>query len=171
MGGPTVDAEIESQFEPLVQKNTGIRINLMDRKSQRYPRSPSPPRLIPSQLIQRLAALIRHRRHGSRCRDHSPHEGILQAGHANPGAVFFLPLVHNENLISQLAAVAFYESLASRCPAGQQEAGFTELGIQAAESHRDIIARFGRFPRRNQALGRENTPEEAEFLKEHPSGY
>jgi uncharacterized protein (DUF924 family) len=30
--------------------------------------------------------------------------------------------------------------------------------------HRDIIARFGRFPHRNAALGRENTPEESAWL-------
>jgi uncharacterized protein (DUF924 family) len=33
-----------------------------------------------------------------------------------------------------------------------------------ARAHREMIARFGRFPLRNAALGRENTPEEAEFL-------
>lgn len=30
--------------------------------------------------------------------------------------------------------------------------------------HRDVIRRFGRFPGRNAALGRTNTPEEQEFL-------
>ena len=39
-------------------------------------------------------------------------------------------------------------------------------GIDAA-----AIERFGRFPSRNQALGRETTPEEADFLAEHPSGF
>ena len=33
-----------------------------------------------------------------------------------------------------------------------------------AELHRDIIAQFGRFPHRNELLGRENTPEEDEYL-------
>ena len=32
--------------------------------------------------------------------------------------------------------------------------------------HRDIVARFGRFPHRNAALGRRNTPEEQKFLDE-----
>jgi uncharacterized protein (DUF924 family) len=31
--------------------------------------------------------------------------------------------------------------------------------------HHDIIARFGRFPHRNEVLGRKSTPEELEFLK------
>ena len=33
-----------------------------------------------------------------------------------------------------------------------------------ARAHREVIRRFGRFPFRNDALGRETTPEEAEFL-------
>jgi uncharacterized protein (DUF924 family) len=32
-------------------------------------------------------------------------------------------------------------------------------------AHRDIIARFGRFPHRNRILGRANTEEEEAFLK------
>jgi len=35
-----------------------------------------------------------------------------------------------------------------------------------ARAHREIIARFGRFPFRNAALGRESTPEELAFLAE-----
>ena len=33
-----------------------------------------------------------------------------------------------------------------------------------ARIHRDIVARFGRFPHRNASLGRVSTPEEREFL-------
>jgi uncharacterized protein (DUF924 family) len=32
-------------------------------------------------------------------------------------------------------------------------------------THRDIIAKFGRFPHRNRVLGRETTPAEREFLE------
>lgn len=34
-----------------------------------------------------------------------------------------------------------------------------------AQGHRDIVARFGRFPHRNAVLGRETTVEEAAFLE------
>jgi uncharacterized protein (DUF924 family) len=37
--------------------------------------------------------------------------------------------------------------------------------------HRDIIARFGRFPHRNAVLGRASTPEELEFLKQPGSSF
>jgi uncharacterized protein (DUF924 family) len=42
---------------------------------------------------------------------------------------------------------------------------------RAARRHRDIIARFGRFPHRNAALGRETTAEEAAFLTEPDSSF
>ena len=40
-----------------------------------------------------------------------------------------------------------------------------------AVRHQEIIDRFGRFPHRNEALGRESTPEELEFLKEPDSSF
>jgi len=36
--------------------------------------------------------------------------------------------------------------------------------LDYAERHRDVIARFGRFPHRNAVLGRESTAEELAFL-------
>jgi len=40
-----------------------------------------------------------------------------------------------------------------------------------AEMHYVIIERFGRFPHRNEVLGRESTPEEIEFLKQPGSSF
>jgi len=40
-----------------------------------------------------------------------------------------------------------------------------------AVRHRDIVRRFGRFPHRNAALGRDSTPEETEFLRQPGSGF
>lgn len=82
----------------------------------------------------------------------------LKAGHhlAFEGGIrvfFFLPLVHSENLIDQEEAVKLSEPLGG-------------LYLQSAEEHRDIIARFGRFPHRNPILARETTPEEQAFLDE-----
>lgn len=65
---------------------------------------------------------------------------------------FFLPFMHSEDLAEQDLCVSLYEA------AGDED------GVKWAKMHRDIIARFGRFPHRNPALGRETTPEEAEFL-------
>jgi uncharacterized protein (DUF924 family) len=37
--------------------------------------------------------------------------------------------------------------------------------LSQARGHRDVIARFGRFPHRNALLGRESTPEELAYLE------
>lgn len=70
---------------------------------------------------------------------------------------FYLPFEHSEDLADQHRCVALFEAMA-KGPEDKATARFAEL-------HRDIIARFGRFPHRNEALGRETTAEEAEFLK------
>jgi len=67
---------------------------------------------------------------------------------------FYLPFEHSERLADQDYAVAL-------CT----EAGDAD-NLKWASLHRDIIVRFGRFPHRNQALGRVTTPEEQEFLDE-----
>jgi uncharacterized protein (DUF924 family) len=86
---------------------------------------------------------------------------------------FYLPLMHDERLVSQIACVALIETLLARCkgPEDSQARQFVQRSVGFAKSHRDVIARFGRFPSRNIILGRESTDEEVDFLKEHPSGY
>ncbi|HZH28206.1 MAG TPA: DUF924 family protein [Azospirillaceae bacterium] len=67
---------------------------------------------------------------------------------------FYLPLEHSEDLDDQETCVRLFEE---RTPDPEY--------IRYGRQHRDIIARFGRFPHRNVVLGRESTPEELEFLK------
>lgn len=63
-----------------------------------------------------------------------------------------MPFAHSEDLADQDRSVALNARL------GQP-------WLSHAEGHRAIIRRFGRFPHRNPLLGRETTPEEAEFLR------
>lgn len=63
-----------------------------------------------------------------------------------------LPFSHSEDLADQELAVRLNRQLGDE-------------SLRHAEEHRDIIARFGRFPHRNPALGRETTADEAEFLR------
>ena len=39
--------------------------------------------------------------------------------------------------------------------------------MEWVNKHRDIIAKYGRYPHRNTVLGRKSTPEEDVFAKEH----
>ncbi len=76
---------------------------------------------------------------------------------------FFMPMMHSENLVHQDACVRLFEEL----PDGDVVA----RGREAAQQHRDIVARFGRFPRRNAILGRSTTDDEAAFLLEPNSSF
>lgn len=42
-----------------------------------------------------------------------------------------------------------------------------QMFMDYAQKHKDVIDRFGRFPHRNEALGRETTEEERKHLEEH----
>lgn len=76
----------------------------------------------------------------------------------------YLPLEHSEVLEDQHQAVALIEVLA------QQDPDLADP-YDYALRHRDVIARFGRFPHRNEVLGRVSTPEEAEFLQQPGSRF
>jgi len=81
----------------------------------------------------------------------------IAAGHdrqiANPERQFFyLPYMHSEDLTDQHACVAL---IADRGPHGN---------LFHAHAHRAVIERFGRFPYRNAALGRENTADEQAYI-------
>jgi uncharacterized protein (DUF924 family) len=76
----------------------------------------------------------------------------------------YMPFMHAEDAAQQRRSVALFERLASDA---EPDAKATfELGLAHAREHRDTIHRFGRFPARNQALGRASTPEELAFLEE-----
>ena len=71
------------------------------------------------------------------------------------GRVFFyLPFMHCEDLATQDRCVDLYRA------AGDED------GLKFALAHRKVIERFGRFPARNEALGRTTTPEEQALLDE-----
>ncbi len=76
----------------------------------------------------------------------------------------YLPFEHSEALADQIECLRLFERLSRDEPA---LAGLLEW----AQKHHDIVARFGRFPHRNAALGRASTAEEIEFLKQPGSGF
>ena len=78
--------------------------------------------------------------------------GFDQAVEASRRSFFYMPFMHSEALADQERCVGLF--------AGSD-------GEKHAIEHRDIIARFGRFPHRNRALGRPSTEAELEFLGGH----
>ncbi len=77
-------------------------------------------------------------------------------------AFFYMPLQHAESRKVQEKSVELFTKLAEAVSPTFRET--FETIAQFAELHRDIVDQFGRFPHRNRLLGRENTPEEDEYL-------
>ena len=78
----------------------------------------------------------------------------------------YMPLMHAEDLALQEECVARFTTLQLQAPAPLRD---TLAGnLRYAILHRDIVARFGRFPHRNAALGRPSTAEETAFLVDGP---
>ena len=63
-----------------------------------------------------------------------------------------LPFMHSESPLIQKQSVRLHMALAS------------PDNLKFAQGHQEVIARFGRFPRRNAALGRTSTPEEEAYM-------
>ncbi len=82
---------------------------------------------------------------------------------------FYLPLEHAESLEDQEHCVTLFRALVDELDAARKPAfeGFLDYAIR----HREVIARFGRFPHRNRILGRTSTPEEMAFLAQPGSSF
>lgn len=68
---------------------------------------------------------------------------------------FYIPFMHSESAVIHIEAVSLYEAYG------------TEANLKFELRHKAIIDRFGRYPHRNEILGRDSTAEEIEFLS-HP---
>jgi uncharacterized protein (DUF924 family) len=73
-----------------------------------------------------------------------------------PKTFCYLPFEHSEELADQERGLVLYKSLDS------------EESVKSAIGHHEAIKRFGLFPHRNDVVGRQNTPEEIEYLKNPP---
>ncbi len=92
----------------------------------------------------------------------------LDAGHdvelSPPERAFLLmPLQHAEDPLLQERSVVEFRRLLDSSPTAWRKMLSENLAF--AEEHRDIVRRFGRFPHRNQVLGRESNKAEKAFLQ------
>lgn len=84
-------------------------------------------------------------------------------------AFFYLPLEHSESLEIQDRSLERYAALVLSIPPEQREQARNYLDY--AWQHYSIIKRFGRYPHRNEILGRESSAEETEFLRQPGSSF
>ncbi|KAI1085054.1 DUF924-domain-containing protein [Whalleya microplaca] len=85
---------------------------------------------------------------------------------------FYLPLMHTESMLARVGCLGLYQGMAARAEPGSAMRELLDGALGMAQVHVNIIRRFGRFPGRNAALGRESTDEELAFLREKgPRGF
>jgi uncharacterized protein (DUF924 family) len=75
----------------------------------------------------------------------------------------YMPFEHDETLDSQREAVRLFQRLSDE--AGQADAQELAAQLKYAHKHAEVIERFGRYPHRNEILGRETSAEERAWLE------
>lgn len=86
-------------------------------------------------------------------------------------ALFYMPLMHAEDLLAQVACKALFAKLVADCPRDFEHLGFLQTAMQYAERHLVCVQELGRFPKRNEALGRSSTDDELQWLAKRPGGF
>ena len=82
---------------------------------------------------------------------------------------FYLPLEHSESINDHALCMELFERLLASAP--QPLEGDAKYYLDFAARHKAIIDRFGRYPHRNEILGRASSDEEAKFLEEPGSSF
>ena len=152
-GSPELDTEIRSRFGALVDKAV---VGELDHWRQ----SPDGA-LALTLLCDQFTRNIHRRTARAFSGDAKARETVrialargYPAAYSNDMRLFFyMPFQHSEDLGDQDFCCTLFATLAN------------PDNDKYAVEHRDIVARFGRFPHRNEVLGRADTPEEAEYLK------
>ncbi len=161
-GGPTVDAEIRTRFGGLVEEALAgglvewegsprdrlALVIVLDQFSRSLYRD-DPRAFAGDPRAQQLALDALDR-------------GLDRDLALDERNFLIMPLMHAEQLALQERAHAEMCRLVADATAWQ--APVYSMGIEQATKYRDIIRRFGRFPHRNQVLGRTSTSDEAAFL-------
>lgn len=166
----TVDAEIAERFLPTLGAMTA---GLAEDWAERGPRQRLAAIIVLDQFARNLfrgqAEAFEH----DRLALGLAKDGILRGEDKTLSEVervfFYLPLEHSERQADQVLSVELMTRVRDEARPGFE--GFAQGTLDYAHAHKDIIDRFGRYPHRNAALGRESTPEEAEFLKQPGSGF
>ncbi len=162
-GGPAVDAEIARRFgEDLAAAGRGERdawaatprgllalIIVLDQFSRN--------------VFRGSAAAFAQDARAQQWAQHALERGDDRVVRPIERLFLILPFEHAENLAMQERSVALTQQLVDEAPPAQRDMaeGFLRYAIQ----HRDVIARFGRFPHRNRALGRPTTESEEAYLE------
>ena len=90
---------------------------------------------------------------------HAIAQGLDQQLHPCERRFLYMPFMHSEEIDDQKHSVTLFKKLAEIDP-------LAKSAVPYAIKHAETIEQFGRFPYRNEVLGRTSTPEELEYLEQ-----
>lgn len=88
-------------------------------------------------------------------------KGLDQVHSLEKRRFIYMPYEHSEVLSDQVRCLELFEKIKDE----------DKLGYEYALRHLKVIEEYGRFPHRNRILGRDNTPEEEEYLAQPGAGF
>jgi uncharacterized protein (DUF924 family) len=163
-GGPALDAEIQRRFGPDVESALAGERDFWAESPQgllalvllldQFPRSihRGTPRAFDGDARAMALAEAAHARGLERDLDWEQRHFLM------------MPYLHVESADANERARTLLEQCLEQCPPMYRSV--FAAGIEQADKYRGVLLRFGRFPHRNEALGRISTPEEIEFSKD-----
>ena len=157
-GGEELDAKIRTRFQPLYQQ---LR-DTFDEKAVNDARTGLAAIIVldqfPRNIFRRNAMAFATDDIAVGLSRRAVDQGWDQEVEPEKRPFYYMPFMHSEILADQERCVDLFRGLGEGS------------GLDYAIEHCDIVAKFGRFPHRNQVLGRQSSAEELEFLKGH-AGY
>ena len=97
--------------------------------------------------------------------------GAAQSLRPQQRVFLYMPMMHSESLKVHEVALALFEKNAELDPDHEQEQSGAVSSLKFERAHKDIIARFGRYPHRNRILGRKSSAAEEAFLQQPGSSF
>ncbi|MGZ3711538.1 MAG: DUF924 family protein [Bdellovibrionota bacterium] len=149
---PEFDRELNDKFEPLFKRASAGELS-------DWQQTPEGALALVIALDQFPLNLYRGRAESYSTGDlavaaanHAIAQGFDRRLPATQLAFLYMPFMHSESIADQDRSVELFE-----------KAGLAD-NMRFAQHHRELIQRFGRFPHRNAALARVNTPDEEAYL-------
>lgn len=123
----------------------------------------------PRQIYRKTERAFAYDKHALELATKTTRAGLDSNMHFAEKMFCYLPFSHCENKNMQHKSVSLFRNLLDKSSDAQYDAA--ALCLKMAREHLAIIARFNRFPHRNEVLGRVSTEEEIKYLAQENSRY
>jgi uncharacterized protein (DUF924 family) len=162
-GSADVDREIAERFGPWVKKAARGELDAWAKTPRGRLALVIVLDQFPRNLNRGTAEAFLHDRRALELAREGATSGHLDSLRPIEQVFLLMPYQHVEDLELQREGVAWYERITRAAPPGWR--ALLEYTLDFARRHVAIVERFGRFPHRNEALGRPSTPDEQRYLE------